>query len=312
MKYDQFSSKIYKHKLLILMLVISLLFYSNLYSIWPSRPGINVFVHGEEEQKGWLLWADQSRFYEISTALIEGNFDPSIYIYSIGYPIVSTPFTWLDFGGTYDHRFLIPNILMFLIVVYALYKLTLKTTDRKEFAVISVLLLLFVTNYVYSFQEPQTTHVTSFGSIVLLLLLFNKVENIDRRTIIFVSLILGWIFASRFQDVFFFIPLVSVFFIHKPKKIVWMFPLLIIVLSVFGLNTLIFSDPFQVPHNFKTEQWDVPELKPLWEKTGKFSTDPKVFLHRSYCILIDPQACLMEPTGSERADKGNYYDFIHS
>jgi len=114
-------------------------------------------------------------------------------------------------------------------------------------------------------------------------------------------LLAGWIFATRYVDILWVLPIFIPFFILNPKKLPYIFPAIIIIALVLFSHLIIFGDPFQFPNSMRPGE---EEENPLYGKTEleMFNLDIKTLSDRTFCILFNPSYCQLEETGDEFVD----------
>ena len=286
--YSELIARLESRKDVIFLLIFATLVYLSIYYVYPARPGFNPYM-GIGYMTGWLGWNDQRAYYGESSAIIDGTFGPESFIYAIGYPVLSVPF--IPFMS--EHRFLIPDLAMYLAIIFMTYQLTLKFLGKQRYAFMSVLLLMFLTNYTYYFIEPWINHVMDFAIVAMFYLLFRDVNNFGLRSGIMVGIILGWALATRYVEFVFLLPMALVLVIYRPKKVFSFFPFAIIIGLVLLLQYSTFGDPLERPHEFslKTIQ---PGARAEYEAAGGelFTSNPSIILQRIYCMTINPMACV--------------------
>jgi len=212
------KSWIEKNKKFIFLFIFVAFVYSSFYDVYPARPGAHLPV--PQLSLGWELWADQGAYYEMSTAIANGSFSSENFFYGLGYPILGVPFVWM---GSEDsvfshHRFFIPNLILLFAVVYMTYNLTYRITENTTISVISIMSLLFLTLYLQWFIEPWNLHVADVGILGIFYIFFRKPESISKKQLIVAALLVGWIFSTRYLDIFWLLPIFIVYLIFNIKK----------------------------------------------------------------------------------------------
>lgn len=293
-------TRLESRKDVVFLLVFATLVYLSIYYVYPARPGFNPYF-SIGYNSGWLGWADQGTYYLESTAIVDGTFSSESFRYAIGYPALAVPFVPI----MPDHRFLIPDLAMYLGIIFMTYQLTLKFLGAKKYAFMSALLLMFLTNYTYYFIEPWINHVMDFAIVATFYLLFRDVNTFSFRSGIMVGIILGWVLATRYVEFLFLLPMPLVLLMYRPKKIFSFFPLAIIIGLVLLLQANIFGDPLHIPWEFRIENLTQGGQRQQHEAVGleAFSSSPSIILQRIYCMTINPMACVPPPSGLSHVDE---------
>ena len=301
------KSWIEKNKKSIFLFIFVAFVYSSFYDVYPARPGAHLPV--PQPSLGWELWADQGEYYEMSTAIANGSFSSENFVYGLGYPILGVPFVWM---GSEDsvfshHRFFIPNLILLFAVVYMTYNLTYRITENTTISVISIMSLLFLTLYLQWFIEPWNLHVADVGILGIFYIFFRKPELISKRQLIVAALLVGWIFSTRYLDVFWLLPIFTVYLIFNIKKIVYFIPGVLVIMLVLTSHVVYFDDPFELPHVYRTVYPD--NVHPAFNGVpfDLYEWDLTYISMRLYCISFDPMYCLPEKTGDSIVDDAWYY-----
>ena len=299
-----------KQKKVVFMLIIIFVLYLSIYYLYPARPGVNFFIDRvEPDHPGWKNWYDQGQYYMMSESIAQGNFDSSKFVYGIGYPITGVPFS-LDSNEDSilaNHPFFIPNFLMFFAVVYMTYSLSYRLTKNNIIGIFSVAFLLVMTLYLFWFIEPWNLHVVDVGIIGIFYLFFRNPKESSRTSLIIAGLLAGWIFSTRYLDIFWIMPLFVTFLIFHPKKVVYFTPGIMLILIVLLLHLNYFGDAFELPHIYRKiyPGYDDPVLQGV--NFNHYDLDLKIISKRIYCILLDPMHCIPPKTGLEWLDKQLLY-----
>jgi hypothetical protein len=72
--------------------IFLIVLYAGFYLGEPLEPGNNL---NPCCAAGWITWADQGRYYRSAFALADGNLDPRLHWYPLGYALVAAPFNFL-------------------------------------------------------------------------------------------------------------------------------------------------------------------------------------------------------------------------
>lgn len=296
----------------ILLLLIAIIIYSYSYYYLPdmiSRPELS--FKDVPYLSGWELWHDQGEYYLMSTKLATGSFNATYFIYPLGYPILGTPSALL---GSEDsifshHRFFLPDLLMYLAVVYVTYQLTYRLTQSVKTSILSLAFLFFLTPYLLWFLQPWELHVVDVGLLGIFYLLFSGKEEVSGKNIMIAGLLAGWIFSARYLDVIWVLPVGLLFFISNPRKIKYLIPGVILVGAVFFGNFIFLGSPFHLSNEYESILAGDNTEVTLYQKVGlhQFDINPKIMANRTYCILIDPMHCLPQKTGDSSVDTWWYY-----
>jgi hypothetical protein len=267
---------------------------------------------GVQDRPSWLGWADQSEYYKMSSAIANGTIYSPNFIYGIGYPILGSPFVLLSHGNVnmLHNIFFVPDLLLVFVIVYVTFNLTYNLTKNLKIAILSLISLFFLTPYLQWFVFPWNIHVLDAGILSIFYVFFRRREDISNKNLIIAGLIGGWIFATRFIDVLWVLPLFIAFLVFNPKKIKYFVPGILIITMILVANYEVLGNPFNFPEGTqKNLMGNDPAEQPLWEKIGmkridwSFST----LLERSYCILLDPPHCIPNKTGDPSVDTWWYW-----
>jgi len=164
---------------------------------------------------GW----DQSAYYRMTKNIASGAWFPngygSGYFYGLGYPILAVPF----FNIIKSNPYLLPNLILYVGVLYAVYKTLLRWVEV-PIAFIAVVLLglqSVLLNWSVPYMRltvmPWNNSVSLFVSAIFIYVLFTRCL-LKPVHLLSLGLLYGWVFASRYGDVIFFFPLVLYFVIH--------------------------------------------------------------------------------------------------
>lgn len=92
------------------VLFVTVVWYLSSYFLNDATPSI-----GPHGNAGWLVWWDQGQYLKTTSDLAHGQLKPSVYW--LGYPALGVPFYWL----LPRHPYLIPNLAMVVVMVWAFY-----------------------------------------------------------------------------------------------------------------------------------------------------------------------------------------------
>lgn len=303
-----------KEKIAILLL-LSLIYVSS-YAIYPYRaPGGFAYPSaGPLQMVVEENWANDTRstpghddILQLKTAhwIVDGKLDKNNWQIALGYPILIIPFLFTI------HAFLIPDLLLFLGSCYCTFMLSVHFSGSKKIGYISLAALFFLTGFLLYFLNPEKQHVNEFGFMIIAYWLFQGSANIGKIKTIVIGLILGWVFWSGTVDLLYFIPMMAIFLIYKPrKKIIWLFPSILLVIGLFALQYDVFGNPLVFGNAYQdyilnyTEKNTTPIMQNL-EGVKTMTFDPHIILKRAYCMLFDPNACKPISYGIQAVDEYN-------
>lgn len=302
-----------KNERIILLLIITTLVYSSFYSIYPAKPGVSYFMGFIHDQPGWKAWFDQGEYYKMSTVIAQGKFNSSSFTYGLGYPVLGVPFALIspdDSSVLSEQRFFIPNLLIFLTIVYITFNLTYNLTQNTKVSILCVAFLLFLTLYIPWFIEPWNLHVTDIGVLGIFYIFFRNPENITKKHLIIAGLLAGWMFSASYLDIFWLIPIFSIFLIFNLKKIVYFIPGIMLIALVLFAHYSYFGNPLELPNVYHSVMPDAHN--PNWDKVGfhAYDWDLKIIGERTFCILFDPQYCMPPKTGDISVDNHWFYALV--
>ena len=277
------------------------------YLFHPARPDIGISFL--DTSYNWEHWFDQRAYSIIATKLVDGTLDtPEItsgvgYVTGLGYPILSVfsvIFSSKD-AILFHHGFFVPNLLLFLGVVYTTFSLMKTLTKNLWISIVGISTFLVLSPYLIWFVEPWNGHVVEFAIIGIVFLLIRQKDTVSRKSIMISCLLAGWIFATRYVDILWVLPIFIPFFILNPKKLPYIFPAIIIIVLVLFSHWVYFDDPLQFPNSITP--WEA-EKNPLYDKVNleMFNLDIETLGNRTFCIFFNPTDCQPEETGDEFVD----------
>lgn len=309
------SVQVSRNEKIIILALLSLIFIS-LYAVYPYRsPGGFAYPSGGPFQ---MVIEENSAIdtkstpghdsilqLKIAHLISDGQLDKNNWKIALGYSILLIPFL------SSIHAFLIPDLLLFIGCIYCTFLLATKFSQNKYIGYASVIALLFVTNFLYYFASPEKQHFNEFAFMVIAYWLFEDPPKVRRFKIITIGLIAGWVFWSNYVDIIYFIPLITIFVLHKPRKnIIWLFPCFVLIFGLFFLQYHIFGNPFYYGTEYQSNILDfyqkqtIPKIQNI-DGENTMSFKPAILLKRSYCILIQPQDCKPILYGDPSIDEYN-------
>jgi len=292
-----------KNNTTLIILIVAGAFYSAVYFLHPVVNSPLV----------WDNWHDQSVYFLMANKLMDGSFSAADYKeYGLGYPILAIPFIVLFRDSIfYYHSFFIPNLLMFLATVYLTFSLMKKSTKNFWLPILGISAFLFVSPYLIWFVEPWNGHIADFGIIAIVYFLMRDPDTVTKKSIIFASLLAGWMFAARYVEIIWVLPIFIAFFIFKPKKMLYFFPCIIIICLVLFSHWVYLDDPLWLLS--KGNSQFITNESRLHEKTGIgiINLDITTLANRTFCIFFNPLHCIPPETGDEYVDNW-WFQSLHN
>jgi len=293
-------------------MIVAFIFFSVSYIFHPARPELGFLFSFADAPYNWKNWIDQQIYFGLANSLVDGSFSDR-YLIGFGYPILAIPSIILNSKDSilYYHSFFIPNLLMFLATVYMTFSLMKKSTNVFWLPILGIFAFLFVSPYLLWFVEPWNGHVVEFGIIGIVYFLMRDNDEVTKKSIIFASLLAGWIFAARFVDIIWVLPIFVAFFIFKPKKMLYFFPCIIIIGLILFSYWIYFDDALIFIPNFDNSvtEYDnsVTEYdkeRVLFEKIGidRFNLEITTLGSRTFCLFFNPPNCIPPETGDSYVD----------
>jgi len=303
--------KILKNNTLIVIIFASILF-SLSYLFHPARPDLGVFSFFDTPYN-WEHWFDQRAYSIIATKFVDGTLDTPDpgsgvgYVTGLGYPILSVfsiIFSSKD-SVFFHHGFFVPNLLLFLGVVYMTFNLMKRLTKNLWISVLGISAFFLLSPYLIWFVEPWNGHVIEFAIIGIVFLLIRQKNMVPKKSIMLACLLAGWIFATRYVDILWVLPIFIPFFILNPKKLPYIFPAIVIIVLVLFSHLIYLGDPLQFPNSLSLGE---EEENSLYGKTDleMFNFDIETLSNRTFCIFFNPLHCQLEETGNEFVDNWWY------
>lgn len=171
-------------------------------------------IYGQhaDGSKIWLGWWDQSQYMIIAKNLSRFAIVPGQYFYGLGYPILGVFF----YKFYPADPFLIPNLVMYLLTSL-LYFSAFRKYLSENLAFMAILLMLGATPLIYFFVVPWNNSVTVIG-MGILIYLGSVVKEIRLAHAVTIGLVLGWVFAARYVDVFFLLPITFYIYMREIRR----------------------------------------------------------------------------------------------
>ena len=304
--------KIFKNNTLIIVIFAFVIFILA-YIFHPARPDVGISLL--DTSYNWEHWFDQRAYSIIATKLVDGTLDtPEItsgvgYVTGLGYPALSVFSIIISSKEDilFHHGFFIPNLLLYVGTVYITFSWIKQLTNKSWISIVGVAAFLGASPYLIWFVEPWNGHVIEFAIIGIAFLLIRPIDTVTKKSVMLACLLAGWIFATRFVDILWVLPILIPFFILNPKKIPYIFPAIIIFALVLFSQWVYLGDPLQFPN--ATNPWEEnnisgEERNTLYDKVGleMFNLDIETLGNRTFCIFFNPLNCQPEKSGDEFVD----------
>jgi len=261
----------------------------------PARPDLGFL----DTQFNWENWNDQGIYFSMASKVVNGTFSSNDYLPTgLGYPILAIPSIILSGGSVFlHHTFFVPNLLIFVSLVFLAFRLMKRFTKDFWLSILGLAAFFFVSPFILWSVEPWNGHVVEFGILGIIFLLMG--QNITNKSIIFASILAGWIFSARLADVLWVLPIFAAFFSVHPKKIVYFFPFVLIVGLVLLSHWVYFDDPLATIFLFDRTQ--TPEL---YNSVGldRINFDFITISNRTFCLFLNPLSCVPAESGVESVD----------
>lgn len=190
--------KAFKHWDVVAVASISALFFLYIYVTSGFRPGPL-----GSEAKGWFGFSDQAAYLNMVKRLSYFKFSGVDYVYGLGYPMLGAIF----YRFMPVDPFLIPNLLSFTFITAVIYIIAARLM-KGEHAFIAAMLFLFATGAVFHYIIPWNSTVSAVALAAVLYMAFsNKKITWPKATL--VGVLAGWVFAARYIDVLFILPIAA-------------------------------------------------------------------------------------------------------
>jgi hypothetical protein len=177
---------------------ISAVFFLYIYLTFGFRPSPFIAAN-----KGWFGFCDQSLYLKMAKDLSHFSLTGGDYIYGLGYPILGALF----FRFMPWDPFLIPNLVSFTFITAVTYIIAARFM-KKEHAFIAAMLFLFATGVVELYVIPWNSTVSGVAlAAVLYFSVSSKRITWPKATL--VGVLAGWVFAARYLDVLFILPIAA-------------------------------------------------------------------------------------------------------
>jgi hypothetical protein len=182
---DQVFAWLWRHRLVLVLLAISAVYFLYNYVASPLKPG-------NFTPLGWHGWADQGHYLEEAKAIREWDLEHSVrYQYPMGYPLAGAPFVHLFPGDP----FLPVNLASFLGVV-GLFFATAYRWVGKPMALIGGLLLVLATPLTLLTFVPWTSTIAVLTVTFWLYLVLGR-QRITYPMALILALLVSWMYMAR-------------------------------------------------------------------------------------------------------------------
>lgn len=183
-------------------------------SIYMSLICIGLIVDSYGKSTLKYIGGDVKNYLYMFQALANGNFSASVFQFGIGFPL-------LGFLGApfFENPLFLPSILLYSYSCYLLFKILREFYDTK---IAVVLFVLIVATMPFNHYFMKSLNIILNIPIVLILfynLLKDRTPSFSDTVIL--GILFGLSFSSRYIDVFFFIPVMLLFFvqmIHRKER----------------------------------------------------------------------------------------------
>jgi hypothetical protein len=221
------------------------------------------------------------------------------YMYGLGYPILSVPFSFLF----PNDRFFIPDAVIFVAIIIITYITSLHFLKDKLLALIPIALLLTLTEFLPFSVMPWCNIVTSFGIAAMTYLALQKLDN---KRALAIGLILGWVFSARYIDMLFLLPLAAVPLLEEGikdfrKVLLILIPALIIVLAVLATHQIVFGNALSTPYDIGGADLYNTSISMQDLRIYDVTKIPA----RLYALTIDPMSAYRQELAEKGEDKRN-------
>jgi len=171
----------------VLVIIIAASIFSISYLLHPARPDLGITFL--EMPYNWEHWYDQRTYTIIATKIVDGTLnipEPTSgvgYISGLGYPVLSifsVIFSSKD-SVLFHHGFFVPNLLLFVGVVYMTFDLMKKLTKNLWVSILGISAFLFLSPYLIWFVEPWNGHVVEFAIIGIVFLLIRQKDTVPKK-----------------------------------------------------------------------------------------------------------------------------------
>lgn len=174
-----------RHRLLLVLLAISAVYFLYFYMQYPHRPGA-------ASDLGWAGWGDQSHYLKEARAIRAGDLRSSQYSYPMGYPMVAAPFV----NALPNDPFLPVNLAAFVAVVGLFFSTARRFVGRPIAFLAGLFLVLATTPLVMYTVEPWTSTPAVVTVAWWSYIAFAR-RRLDLTAIVVGALLLGWTYMSR-------------------------------------------------------------------------------------------------------------------
>lgn len=229
-----------------------------LFSVWITDGFTTPYAKNvlRQEISTWFLsgW-DQSCYYKMTQQIASGEWFPqgykSGYYYGLGYPLLASIFYYVYPANP----FLLLNISLFIGAAVLFYR-TSQSQSSNLLAFIATFLLLTQTpinNWSKDFMltniMPWTNIISVMASLLFLYYLFGK-KSRNNRVYFLLGLTYGLLFATRYGDILYFLPLAIAILIKDIPLVINFLNLKRVITRglFFSLGTLLLLIPTLISH----------------------------------------------------------------
>jgi len=271
--------------------ILAFLIYCYFYFTSDILPG--------ETRRGWFDWWDQSQYLNMAKEMNGFDLKAENYFYGIGYPILGAIF----YKIYPPNPFLVPNLVLYVITMLLYHRIAGAYLNR-ELALIVLLLMMLGTQITDFFVVPWN-NISSLVGIGVLIYIAVVVDRINIWHSMAIGLVIGWVFASRYVDAIFLLPIAGYIFFkvirnngyHEAKYfIISGMIFLIIVGVVLHTHKMVFGSYFKTPYHKHTSMTDggdkfssaAFQLNRVPDHLYSIIVNPHQFHHIGYLKLNTP------------------------
>lgn len=234
-----------KNIFILVLVVIAICFYLTCYLTHGAVPD-----NHQGSFRGWWGWFDQGEYLKSAEAFSRMDLTPAKHLYPIGYPLLGALFYRL----LPMHPFLIPNVFLFLLLLYFLYRIYSRFLDEIESLIVVGCMVVFNPIIIENLIIPWTLIPSAVLIVTSIYLLVFR--DLDGRSFLWSGLLTGASYFFRPGDWLFIGPiaLAGLFITKDWKKRLYYSGLFILTFSLMlmlsaVINYRIYGAFIKTPYN---------------------------------------------------------------
>jgi len=210
------------------------------YRLYDNSPDLS-----SVDATGWYRSEDQHYYRRMARELSQLRLET--YHFGLGYPVLGALFFRILPADPY----LVPNTLITVWVVVSTFLIGTRLTDRPAVGIAASVLLLIATPLIWDLILPWNSTIVIFWTqLVLMVTFFKKPSNLNAAVI---GMALGWIFAARYIDILWLLPLIFVWLreskdVFLRHGVVLLATAAVLIVPILVSHYYYFQSPFATPY----------------------------------------------------------------